>query len=85
MAVIKHNLRKHELMGLFLKFLGTTCYGIGLFTAFANALRPVIMSGTAVTLSFTDVLLYMLFFGVGAILNALGEIELKESLPAKYR
>lgn len=75
----KHNLRIHEVIGLFLLFVSGTCFGIGLYITVWAA-----MNQNNFLLS-KDFLMFPLFFGTSFMLWALGNIELKEAMPGKRK
>ncbi|MBN2368059.1 hypothetical protein JXC34_03495 [Candidatus Woesearchaeota archaeon] len=79
---MRSNLKKHEFIGLVMIFISGTLIGIGLFSTFWLANRPL-LSGTNTLISAKEMLVFPIFFGLGFILWALGQIELKEALPGK--
>ena len=83
---MNHNLRKHEVIGLILVFLAATCLGIGLYFTLMGAIgRPLLHQSSDYFIKGADFLLFPIFYGIGAVLWVLGKIELKESMPGKYR
>ena len=82
---MKHNLRKHEIIGLILIFLAGTFFGVGLYIIFWAANRPIFYGSLDYLLSGKEFLLFPIFFGSAAILWVLGQIELKEIMPGKKR
>ena len=74
------NLRVHEVIGLILIFLGTTCLGIGLYITIYVGVGQFMGE---VELRGIDYLLFPLFFGVGSLLYSLGKIELKGVVPGR--
>ncbi|MCX6707614.1 MAG: hypothetical protein NT001_05755 [Candidatus Woesearchaeota archaeon] len=83
---MKHNLRRHELMGLLFIFLAATCIGIGLYFTLMGAIgRPLLRQSTDYFLKGKEFILFPLFYGVGALLWELGKIEIKEATPGKIR
>ncbi len=76
------NLKRHEIIGLLLVFLGATCFGIGVYMTIYVALRPF---ETGQFISGKEFLLFPLFYGMGALLWSLGKIELKEAMPGRVR
>lgn len=79
------NLRKHELLGLFLQFLGATSIGMGIYQAIWFATRPLLYDSVTMTIQGGEWWMFPLFFGVGALLWSLGNIEVKEALPGHRR
>ena len=82
---MKHNLRKHEIIGLILIFLAGTSFGIGLYIALWSAFRPIFYGSLDYLLSGKEFLLFPIFFGSAAVLWVLGKIELKGVLPGKRK
>lgn len=80
---MKTNLKKNELVGLLLLFLAGTCFGVGLFITFWGANRPLFYGSLDYLLSGKELLIFPLFYGLAAILWALGKIELSEMRPGK--
>jgi formate/nitrite transporter FocA (FNT family) len=75
---MKHNLRKHEIAGLTLVFIGGTSIGIGLYYIISTAMRASDVFGK-------EMLVFPILFGLGILLFELGKIELKEIPPGKHR
>jgi len=82
---MKSNLRKHEIIGLVMMFLSGTCLGIGLYLTFWGANRPIFYGSLDYLIKGKEFLLFPLFYGLAALLWALGNIEIKEALPGKKR
>lgn len=83
---MKHNVKKHEFIGLALIFLAATSIGIGLYFTLMGAIgRPLLHQSSDYFLGKKEMLLFPIFYGVGALLWAIGKIELKEALPGKNR
>ena len=82
---MRHNLRKHELIGLILVFLAGTSLGLGLYITFWGANRPIFYGSLDFLLSGREFLLFPLFYGSAAVLWTLGQIELKDVAPGKGR
>lgn len=83
--MMKSNLRKHELIGLFMIFLGGTLIGLGLYSAFWVAVRPLYYGSLGHQISSREFLMFPMFFGLGLVMYVLGNIELKEAMPGKKR
>ncbi|MEK6923251.1 MAG: hypothetical protein AABW84_00945 [Nanoarchaeota archaeon] len=81
--MVKHNLRKHEAIGLILVFTGATWLGFGIYGTLLAANRLLLTQVPLI--AGKELLLFPLFFGVGALLLSLGKIELREALPGKGR
>jgi len=81
--MVKHNLKIHELMGLFLLFIGATWLGLGIYATLLGANR--LLMDFFPPLSGYELLIFPIFYGLGAVLLALGRIELREALPGKGR
>lgn len=79
----KHNLRTHEAFGLLLVFAGATWLGFGLYGTFLAANR-LLLTNTPL-ISGSELIMFPLFYGIGALLLALGKIELKSVMPGKRR
>ncbi|MEM2954379.1 MAG: hypothetical protein QW625_00285 [Candidatus Nanoarchaeia archaeon] len=79
----KTNLRHYEIIGLFLIFVGATWLGFGFYATLLGALRMLLANVPLP--SGKELLVIPLFFGLGAVLLALGHIELKEAMPGKGR
>lgn len=78
--MVKQNLRKHEVLGLFYQFLAATCIGYGIHQAVWLAVRSVYYK-TLTPVNGAEWLLFPILFGVGAVLWSLGSVELKEAQP----
>lgn len=74
----KHNLDPHEIAGLFLVFIGASCFGVGLY----YIVRSAIVGGN---LFAKDIFIFPALFGIGILIYELGKIELKEIQPGKRR
>ncbi len=83
---MKHNLRRHEVMGLVLVFLSATLIGIGIYLTILGAIgRPLLMQSSDYFLKGKEFVLFPIFYGLGAVLWEMGKIELKEVKPGKVR
>jgi len=82
---MKSNLKKHELIGLFMLFLSGTLLGLGLFVIMWGANRPLFYGSLEQLIKGKEFLVFPLFFGLGFVLYALGQIELKEALPGRRK
>jgi len=80
---MKHNLRVHEAIGLFLIFLGATWLGFGLYGTLLAANR--LLLAQVPLIAGKELIVFPLFYGLGALMIALGKIELREALPGKGR
>jgi len=80
---MKHNLRAHEAIGLFLIFLGATWLGFGLYGTLLAANR--LLLAQVPLIAGKELIVFPLFYGLGALMIALGKIELREALPGKGR
>ena len=81
--MIRHNLKKHEHIGLFLIFAGATWLGFAFYGALLASNRMLIPQMPLI--AGKELLIFPLFFGIGALLFVLGQIELREALPGKNR
>ena len=81
----KHNLRKHEILGLFFLFIAGSLFGLGLYLTFWGANRPIFYGSLEYLLKGKELLILPLTYGTAAVLWALGWIELKEATPGKRR
>ena len=81
--MVKHNLKIHELVGLSLLFIGASWLGLGLYATLLGANR--ILLDIFPPLQGHELLIFPIFYGLGAVLIALGKIELAETLPGKGR
>lgn len=81
--MVNHNLKKHEHFGLFLIFAGATWLGFALYGTLLAANRMLVDNMPLI--AGKELLIFPLFFGIGALLFTLGEIELREALPGKNR
>jgi len=77
------NLRKHEHMGLLLIFLGASWLGLGLYSTLLAANR--LLLAQVPLIAGRELLIFPIFYGLGALLVTLGNIELREALPGKNR
>ncbi len=77
------NLRSHEIVGLFLIFAGATWLGFGLYGTLLAANR--ILLAQVAPIAGKELLLFPIFYGLGALLIVLGQIELREATPGKNR
>lgn len=80
---MKLNLKSHEHMGLFLIFAGTTWLGFGIYGTLLAANR--LLLAEVPLISGKELLIFPIFYGLGALMLALGQIEIKEALPGKGR
>ena len=81
----RHNLRKHEILGLVFLFIAGSLLGVGLYLTFWGANRPIFYGSLDYLLKGKELLLFPLLYGTAAVLWALGRIELKEATPGKRR
>jgi len=77
------NLKTHEHIGLFLVFAGATWIGLGIYGTLLAANR--ILLAEVPLISGRELLIFPIFFGLGALMLALGQIEISEALPGKGR
>lgn len=80
--MVKHNLKAHEHIGLFLVFIGASWIGMGLYSTLLAANRLVAEMSL---ISGKELIMIPLFYGLGALVLVLGSIELREVLPGKNR
>ena len=80
---MKHNLRTHEFMGLFLVFIGATWLGLGLYGTLLAANR--LLLAQVPLIAGKELIMFPVFYGFGALMLFLGKIELREALPGKGR
>jgi len=78
-----HNLKRHEHIGLFLIFAGASWLGFAVYGTILAANRVLIPNMPLI--SGRELFIFPLFYGLGALLLVLGEIELRETLPGKNR
>jgi len=83
MVRVKTNLMKHEIMGLIFLFIGATWLGFGLYATMLGANRLLVAE--LPLLAGSEMLIFPIFYGIGAVLCMLGLIELREALPGKRR
>ncbi|MBI4150374.1 hypothetical protein HY488_03145 [Candidatus Woesearchaeota archaeon] len=81
----RHNLRKHEILGLLFLFFAASLFGLGLYLIMWGANRPIFYGSLDYLLNGKELLLFPLLFGTAAVLWALGSIELREATPGKRR
>lgn len=77
------NLKQHEFIGLFLVFVGATWLGFALYGTLLAANR--LLLANVPLLVGKELLIFPIFYGLGALLLSLGMIELREALPGKRR
>ncbi|MBD3262781.1 hypothetical protein GF374_00175 [Candidatus Woesearchaeota archaeon] len=80
---MKANLKTHEHIGLFLMFAGATWFGFGIYGTLLAANR--LLLSEVPLISGKELLIFPIFYGLGALMLAFGQIELKEALPGKGR
>lgn len=80
---MKLNLKAHEHIGLFLLFAGATWLGFGIYGTLLAANR--ILLSEVPLIAGKELLIFPIFYGLGALMLAFGQIELKEALPGKGR
>lgn len=80
---MKFNLKTHEHIGLFLIFAGATWLGLGLYGTILAANR--LLLADVPLISGKELLVFPIFYGLGALMVVLGQIELREALPGKGR
>jgi len=81
----RHNLRKHEVLGLIFIFIAASLFGLGLYLTFWGANRPIFYGSLDYLLKGKELLIFPLLYGTAAVLWVLGSIELKEAMPGKRR
>ena len=77
------NLKKHEHMGLLMIFLGASWLGLGLYSTLLAANR--LLLAQVPLIAGKELLIFPIFYGLGALLVTLGNVELREALPGKNR
>jgi len=80
---MRHNVKTHEFIGLFLVFLGATWLGLGLYGTLLAANR--LLLAQVPLIAGKELMVFPVFFGFGALMYTLGKIELREALPGKGR
>lgn len=80
---MKMNLRTHEHIGLFLLFAGATWLGFGIYGTLLAANR--LLLAEVPLISGRELLIFPIFYGLGALMLAFGKIEIREALPGKGR
>tara|TARA_Y100000310_G_C20682363_1_gene816723 strand:- start:792 stop:1040 length:249 start_codon:yes stop_codon:yes gene_type:complete len=80
---MKHNLRRHEIIGLLMILAAATSFGIGLYITIWAALRPLYYGSLDVLISGKEFILFPIFYGSAGLLWILGKIELKDATPGK--
>jgi hypothetical protein len=80
---MKHNIKKHEHMGLLLVFFGATWLGFALYGTLLAANRMLVQNMPLI--AGKELLIFPMFYGLGAILLVMGNIEIREMLPGKNR
>ena len=81
--MVRHNLKKHEHMGLLLIFVGATWLGFAVYGTLLAANRLLLTNIPLI--AGKELLIFPLFYGFGALMLMLGHIELREALPGKNR
>lgn len=79
----KTNLKHHEGIGLFLIFVGATWLGFALYGTLLAGNRILVTQLPLI--SGKELLIFPIFYGLGALLMTLGWIEIKELMPGKRR
>ncbi|MGB9675151.1 MAG: hypothetical protein ACP5IJ_02745 [Candidatus Nanoarchaeia archaeon] len=77
--MVKTNIRHHEFIGLLLVFIGATWVGYGIYATLLGALRILIANASLP--AGKELLWIPIFYGLGAALFVLGQIELRELAP----
>ena len=80
---MKHNLKQHEHIGLFLIFLGATWLGFAIYGTMLAANR--LLLAQVPLIAGKELLMFPIFYGLGAMILVLGQIELREAMPGKGR
>ena len=80
---MRHNVKTHEFIGLFLIFIGATWLGLGIYGTLLAANR--LLLAQVPLIAGKELIVFPLFYGLGALMLALGKIELREALPGKGR
>ena len=70
-------------MGLLMIFLGASWLGLGLYSTLLAANR--LLLAQVPLIAGKELLIFPIFYGLGALLVTLGNIELREALPGKNR
>ena len=78
----KKNLKIHELIGMILIFVGASWLGLGIYSTMLASNRLLV---DIPLLSTNQLLIFPVFYGLGALLIAFGTIELKHTLPGRNR
>ena len=77
------NLKQHEHFGLLLVFLGATWLGFAVYGTMLAANR--LLLANVPLIAGKELLIFPIFYGLGALMLSLGHIELREALPGKNR
>jgi hypothetical protein len=80
---MRHNMKKHEHIGLLLIFLGTTWFGFALYGTLLAANRMLVQNMPLI--AGKELLLFPMFYGISAVIFMMGIIELRELKPGKNR
>ena len=78
----RNNMRKHEIIGAILIFIGSTWFGLGLYVTLLSANRLLV---DVPLLSTNQLLIFPMFYGLSALLIMFGVVEIREMLPGKNR
>ena len=81
--MVKSNVRKHEMIGLALIFTGATWLGFALYGTLLAANR--LLLAQVPLIAGRELFIFPVFYGLGALMFVLGQIELREALPGKGR
>ncbi len=81
--VFKHNVKMHEFIGLALIFIGATWLGFAVYGTMLAANR--LLLAQVPLIAGRELFIFPIFYGLGALLLALGHIELREAMPGKGR
>jgi hypothetical protein len=81
--MVGSNVKKHEHIGLFLVFIGATWLGFALYGTMLAANR--LLLSQVPLIAGKELLIFPIFYGIGALIYTLGQIELREILPGKGR
>ena len=71
--MVRHNMKFHEHLGLFLVFAGFSWIGLGIYVTMLNANKILIPGAQLMTGN--DLFLIPFFYGLGAVVTYLGIIE----------
>ena len=82
---MRSNFKVHEIIGIFMIFLGGTMIGLGVYFTVWGVMRAIYHNDLSFLFSAKELLVFPFFYGLGFVLYSLGQIELRDAIPGRRR